>query len=174
MRFRTAKNLRRALGAAGGALLITVGLPASPAAAVVDLSRWNLLASYNTGKCLEVGGWSTANGAGVNQWACHVGNNQLWMGVPHGSGQLIYNKNSGKCLEVKGWSTANGAQIGQWDCHGGANQQWNVYEADGEDRTSVLVNVNSGKCLEIGGWRTDNGAPATQWDCHWGDNQTWY
>ncbi|MCX5192372.1 RICIN domain-containing protein [Streptomyces sp. NBC_00249] len=173
MRFRTANNLRRTLGAAVGALLITLALPTSPAAAA-DLSRWNPVSNYNSGKCLEVGGWSTANGAGVNQWSCHGGNNQLWMGVPYGSGQLIYNGNSGKCLEVQGWSTANGAAIGQWDCHGGANQQWKVVEVGDNEQSAFLVNVNSGKCLEIGGWSKDNGAPVTQWDCHWGKNQRWY
>ncbi|MBX9422257.1 MULTISPECIES: RICIN domain-containing protein [Streptomyces] len=168
MRFTTAKNLRRALGAAGGALLISLALPTSPAAAL-GLS-WDTVVNLNSNKCLEVGGWSTADGAGVNQWDCHDGDNQKWLAVPYGGGNLIYNKNSGKCLEVKGWSTANGAQIGQWDCHGGANQQWKVHQGY---HHFALINVNSGKCLEIGGWRGDNGAPATQWDCHWGENQFW-
>jgi hypothetical protein len=172
MRCKAARNLRRTLGAAAGALLISLALPASPAAAVA-LSRWDLLVNVNTSsKCLEVGGWSTTNGAGVNQWDCHTGANQEWAGFEYGSGYLIYNRHSGKCLEVKGWSTANGAQIGQWDCHGGANQQWITRYAG--ERLVTLVNVNSGKCLEIGGWRTDNGAPATQWDCHAGLNQLWY
>jgi hypothetical protein len=172
MRSKAAKNLRRTLGAAGGALLVSLALPTSPAAAV-NLSQWRWLSNLNSSKCLEVGGWSTANGAGVNQWDCHVGANQSWAGTPYGSGYLIYNSNSGKCLEVKGWSKANGAAIGQWDCHGGVNQQWMV-RFEGAGDIATLVNVNSGKCLEINGWRTDNGAPATQWDCHWGDNQTWY
>ncbi|MGW8352343.1 RICIN domain-containing protein [Streptomyces wedmorensis] len=123
MRLNAIKTVRRVLSAAGGALLISMALPASPASAA-DLSEWYWLANWNSAKCLEVGGWSTANGAGVNQWACHDGNNQKWLGVPHGEGRLIYNAHSGKCLEVKGWSTANGAQIGQWDCHGGDNQVW--------------------------------------------------
>ncbi|MEX0171256.1 RICIN domain-containing protein [Streptomyces sp. LMG1-1-1.1] len=143
----TAKTLRRALSAAGGALLISLALPASPAAAV-DLSRWAPISSLDSGKCLEVGGWSTANGAGVNQWDCHPGANQEWTGTPYGSGYLIYNRHSGKCLEVKGWSRDNGAAIGQWDCHGGVNQQWMV-RYPGENWVT-LVNVNSGKCLEIG------------------------
>ncbi|MFE0650363.1 RICIN domain-containing protein [Streptomyces sp. NPDC059534] len=170
MRLNAIKTVRRVLSAAGGALLISMALPASPASAA-DLSEWYWLANWNSAKCLEVGGWSTANGAGVDQWACHDGNNQKWLGVPHGEGRLIYNAHSGKCLEVKGWSTANGAQIVQWDCHGGANQQWKT-DVLGEG-VLRLINVNSGKCLEIGGWRTDDGAPATQWDCHGGDNQVW-
>ncbi|MFC8763698.1 RICIN domain-containing protein [Streptomyces sp. NPDC057193] len=172
MRFKTAKNLRRTLGAAVGALHISLALPASPAAAALDLSRSDLIININSNKCLEVAGWSTANGAGVGQWDCHTGANQKWTGSFYGSGYLIYNLNSGKCLEVKGWSTANGAEVGQWDCHGGANQQWSMQYAG--ERIVTLVNVHSGKCLEIGGWRTDNGAPATQWDCHKGLNQYWY
>ncbi|MCX5195152.1 RICIN domain-containing protein [Streptomyces sp. NBC_00249] len=169
MRFTAAKNLRRTLGAAIGALLISLVLPASPAAAL-DMNGWVTVVNLNSNKCLEVGGWSTADGAGVNQWDCHDGNNQKWLAVPYGSGALIYNAHSRKCLEVKGWSKANGAQIGQWDCHGGANQQWQIRSGG---YPFSLVNVNSGKCLEIGGWSYDNGAPATQWDCHWGENQSW-
>ncbi|MEU6947876.1 RICIN domain-containing protein [Streptomyces sp. NPDC046316] len=171
MRLNAAKNLRRTLGAAAGALLVSLALPASPAAAV-DLSRWAPMFNLKSVKCLEVGGWSTANGAGVNQWDCHTGANQDWVGAAYGSGYLIYNRHSGKCLEVKDWSRANGAAIGQWDCHGGANQQWMVRDPD--NNWATLVNVNSGKCLEIGDWRTDNGAPATQWDCHGGENQWWH
>ncbi|MFI1977823.1 MULTISPECIES: RICIN domain-containing protein [Streptomyces] len=168
MRFKTVKNLHRTLGAAGGALLISLALPASPATAL-DMS-WGTVVNLNSNKCLEVGGWSTADGAGVNQWDCHEGNNQKWLAVPYGGGNLIYNANSNKCLEVRGWSTANGAQIVQWECHGGANQQWRIHNGNYH---FALINVNSGKCLEIGGWRDDNGAPATQWDCHWGENQFW-
>ncbi|MCX5192373.1 RICIN domain-containing protein [Streptomyces sp. NBC_00249] len=171
MRFTAAKNLRRTLGAAVGALLISLALPASPAAAI-DLSQWAQLVKVDSSMCLEVGGWSTANGAGVNQWNCHTGANQQWAGVEYGGGYLIYNRHSGKCLEVRDWSKANGATIGQWDCHGGANQQWSPRYAG--EYLVTLVNVNSGKCLEIGDWRTDNGAPATQWDCHNGLNQLWY
>lgn len=171
MRLNIIKSVRRALGAAAGAVLISVALPASPAAAV-DLSKWDLVLNLNSGLCLEVSGWSTANGAGVNQWECHGGANQQWLAAPRGNARLIQNGQSGKCLEVKGWSTANGATIDQWDCHGGANQLWQLRATS--DYTVALYNVNSGKCLEIGGWRTDNGAPATQWDCHWGNNQRWY
>ncbi|MFJ5552568.1 RICIN domain-containing protein [Streptomyces sp. NPDC093225] len=170
MRLDITKSVRRVLSAAGGALLISLALPASPAAAV-DLSEWGTLVNRNGGLCLELGAWSTANGAGVSQWYCNGGANQSWAGVAYGGGYLIYNRNSGKCLEVQGWSKANGAAIGQWDCHRGANQQWMVRELGGG--MVNLVNVNSGKCLEIGGWSTDVGAPATQWDCHGGVNQEW-
>ncbi|MFJ5547416.1 RICIN domain-containing protein [Streptomyces sp. NPDC093225] len=171
MRLNIIKSVRRALGAALGAALISVALPASPASAV-ELSTWGTLVNNYSNLCLEVSGWSTANGAAVDQWDCHNGANQQWIGETRGNARLIRNAKSGKCLEVQGWSTANGATIDQWDCHGGANQLWQLRPTS--DYTVALYNVNSGKCLEIGGWRIDNGAPATQWDCHWGENQRWY
>ncbi|MET9375815.1 RICIN domain-containing protein [Streptomyces sp. NPDC002992] len=34
----------------------------------------------NSGKCLEIGGWGTGNGASANQWDCFNGNNnQRWV-----------------------------------------------------------------------------------------------
>ncbi|MGY0235674.1 RICIN domain-containing protein [Longispora urticae] len=127
----------------------------------------------NSGKCLEVGGWSTANGAGVNQWDCHGGNNQKWVQRIRGYGYEIVNVNSGKCLEVGGWDTANGAGVNQWDCHGGNNQLWQE-QYDATARRWIYLNIHSGKSLEVGGWSTANGARVNQWDYLRGRNQAWH
>jgi hypothetical protein len=39
---------------------------------------YNELVSQNSGKCLDVKGLSTANGANVQQWTCGSGSNQRW------------------------------------------------------------------------------------------------
>lgn len=165
-------SVRRAAGVVAAGVLVSLLLPASPASAASYPQR---LTAWHSAKCLEVQGWSTANGAAVGQWDCHLGRNQQWFFSDQGAGYSVWNANSGKCLEVVDWSKANGAAVRQWACHGGANQQWEWLGTvkDGHD-VVVLRNLNSGKCLEIADWRKDNGAPTRQWDCHYGDNQVFY
>ncbi|MFI8966532.1 RICIN domain-containing protein [Streptomyces sp. NPDC053493] len=166
---------RRAAGTLAAGVLLALSLPTSPASAAPSSGHPQRLTGINSAKCLEIPGWSTANGAAVGQWGCHLGGNQQWYFSDQGATDLVWNANSGKCLEVADWSTANGATVRQWDCHGGANQQWQSIgtTVDGQD-VIALRNLHSGKCLEIADWRKDNGAPARQWDCHWGYNQLFY
>jgi ricin-type beta-trefoil lectin protein len=76
-------------------------------------------------KCLDVNGWSAADGIPLLQWACHGGDNQLWSleAVADGYSRIV-SRHSGKCLDVNGASTDDGASVIQWECHGGANQIW--------------------------------------------------
>lgn len=85
--------------------------------------------NYNSGKCLDVTGRSTANGAVLQQWTCLSGSsasNQGWAFIPAArSGYYtVVNLNSNKCLDVTDRSTANGAIIQQYTCNGGTNQEW--------------------------------------------------
>jgi len=36
------------------------------------------LTAKHSGRCLDVAGVSTSNGANVQQWECHGGDNQKW------------------------------------------------------------------------------------------------
>ncbi|MET9375816.1 RICIN domain-containing protein [Streptomyces sp. NPDC002992] len=82
--------------------------------------------NIHSGKCLEIGGWGTGNGAAANQWDCTGGNNQKWLERfnPANDTYQYVNVHSGKCLEIADWSTGNGAAARQWDCTGGKNQSW--------------------------------------------------
>ena len=98
---------------------------ATPAA--VDL--YYQFVNYNSGKCLDVTGRSTANGAVLQQWTCLSGStaaNQGWFFIPAATSgyYTVVNLNSNKCLDVTGRSTANGAVVQQWTCNGGTNQEW--------------------------------------------------
>ncbi|MFC8505687.1 RICIN domain-containing protein [Streptomyces sp. NPDC057411] len=163
----------RALGTAVAALALVAGVQASPAAAddIPGFAYKNL----NSGRVLEVGGWSTANGALVNQWDYHGGANQQWAADGHWYGSQWWgmekSAHTGKCLDVAGWSKDNGATVHMWDCHGGDNQQWDEHYIS--DNVFYLINKNSGKCLEIAGWSKVNGARAQQWTCTGGTNQMW-
>jgi len=86
--------------------------------------------------CLEIGNFSTANGAGADQHDCNTGPHQQWRFVPSGftgdsalarwlgSSFMIQNVYSGKCLEVAGSSPEDAATVVQNDCYRGLNQLW--------------------------------------------------
>ncbi|WP_438017768.1 RICIN domain-containing protein [Sorangium sp. So ce315] len=129
------------------------------------------IAIEHSGKCLDVFGGYTANGAALTQYDCasYAGNQKLQL-VDQGDGSfLLVAKHSGKCMDVSGASTANGAAAVQWDCHGGANQRFELISQGGAYHG--LRARHSGKCLDLEGASMANGAPIIQWDCHGGANQ---
>ncbi len=83
----------------------------------------NTLVNPNSGKCLDVAGASTANGASVRLWTCLNNTAQRWIAQPNGN---LVNPASGKCLDADAWGTANGTPTILWPCGPGppANQVW--------------------------------------------------
>ncbi|MFJ2190506.1 RICIN domain-containing protein [Kitasatospora sp. NPDC087861] len=133
--------------------------------------------NVNSGKCLDVTGASTTDGAQVLQWTCGSGKtNQQWLLQPvtGSSAVQVVSVNSGKCLDVTGASADDGAQVLQWTCGSGkTNQQWQLQPVTGSSAVQV-VSVNSGKCLDVTGASADDGALAVQWTCGTGKtNQQW-
>src|ERR1700722_1570130 len=100
--------------------------------------RTDKITNSNSGKCLEVSGWGTANGDQVDQWTCGSPQqgNQTWewqlegsVSIPGGSGECcdifeLVNQHSGKCLEAYNWGTSNDTKIDQWTCYNDGNQDW--------------------------------------------------
>lgn len=85
-----------------------------------------------TGKCMEVYGFSNADGGSIVQWDCWGGDNQKWIVAPAANDAAAFdviNKLSGKSLDVAGSGTANGTPIQQWGHHGGANQRFQMIRA---------------------------------------------
>lgn len=80
----------------------------------------------HSGKAMDVSDNSTADGAGVQQWAWTGAANQQWelRAVAGTSYSLLVARHSGKCLDVRDVSTADGAALQQWTCTSGTNQQW--------------------------------------------------
>ncbi len=112
------------------------------------------------GKCLDVSGGSSENGAKVQLWTCNGTNAQKWTLE---DGALV--TPSGKCLDAAGFRSANGTPVQIWDCHGGDNQKWRL-EGD------HIVGIG-GKCLDASGASSADGTSIILWDCHGGDNQKW-
>lgn len=113
-----------------------------------------------SGKCLEVEGSGSRNGARVQQWECkgQAGADWAWRAVGGDFVQIV-NLNSGKCLEIADSRRENGAPAQLWSCVDGvATQQWAVYT------NGVIVNRNSGKVLEIDNGSSRDGARAQQWE----------
>jgi hypothetical protein len=93
-------------------------------------SRYNVKVN-SSGKCVDVTGVSTADGAYLQQWDC-LGpsqTNQIWnkVQIEGQSGYFAFiAQHSSKCMDVAGVSTGNGARIQQWTCYWSGNQQWKV------------------------------------------------
>jgi sugar lactone lactonase YvrE len=116
-----------------------------------------------SGRCLDVSGASTANGAQTQLWDCTGGTNQRWT-YTSGRQLTVY---GGKCLDAYGHGTVNGTAVVIWDCNGQTNQQWNV------NANGTITGVQSGLCLDARNAGTANGTKLNLWSCGGGANQQW-
>jgi hypothetical protein len=80
------------------------------------------LVNSNSGRCLDVAGASTANGAKVQIYDCNSTSAQAWS---YTNGELL-NSGSGKCLDATGRSSADGTRLQIWSCTGASNQLWSL------------------------------------------------
>ncbi|PNG16880.1 alpha-L-arabinofuranosidase [Streptomyces cahuitamycinicus] len=117
----------------------------------------------DSGRCLDVAGFSQTDGANVHIWDCHGGTNQKWTLTD--SAQLTVYGN--KCLDARNGGTTPGTPVQIWTCTGTENQQWRV-NPDG-----TIIGVRSGLCLEASGWGKANGTEVRLWSCTGGANQKW-
>ena len=126
----------------------------------------------HSGRCLDIEGISTANGADATQWEYWGGQNQMfrieWVEASH---YRLIAQHSGRVIDVEAISTANGAQIHQWDWWGGDNQKFRL-DPVGHGYYRVVAK-HSGKCLDVAGISQNNGARVHQWDWWGGGNQQW-
>ncbi|GIJ29321.1 beta-xylanase [Micromonospora qiuiae] len=120
----------------------------------------NRLRNDASGRCLDVNGASSANGAQMIIWDCHSGANQQF--TQNGRALQVM----GKCLDVPN-NAAAGARVQIWDCSGGVNQQW-VFNSN-----ATISNAQTGLCLDVNGANTANGSAVIVWNCHGGTNQRW-
>jgi hypothetical protein len=150
-----------AVFAAAVAAMVTLAamLVANPAQAATTSD----VRSVDSGRCLDVSGFSQTDGAKVQIWDCHGGINQQWTLTD--SNQLTVYGN--KCLDVRGGATTSGTPVQIWTCNGSDNQQWRV-NSDG-----TIVGVRSGLCLDVSGWGKTNGTAVQIWSCTGGNNQKW-
>jgi hypothetical protein len=79
---------------------------------------------------LDDPGFSTADGAHMQQFQLNGGLNQQWRFVPLDDGTFeVMNASSGKILDIPSFSTSKGALVNQFHWTGGLNQRWKFFQA---------------------------------------------
>jgi len=127
----------------------------------------------HSGRCADVVGQSTADGAALVQYGCNGGANQHFQVLDLGNGyhQLVA-RHSNRCLSVPSASTADGVQIQQRSCGtGDTAQQWQITDLGGGYHRFAAR--HSGKCLDVAGFSSADGARIVQYACNGGTNQQW-
>ncbi|MFI6456634.1 ricin-type beta-trefoil lectin domain protein [Streptosporangium amethystogenes] len=115
------------------------------------------------GKCVDVAGGSSADGAAVQLYTCNGTTAQQWTRPGDGTLRAL-----GKCLDVVDNGTANGSRLQLWTCFGGPNQQWTY-----NPTTRDLVNPATNRCVDVTGNTSADGTRLQLWDCGGGANQKW-
>lgn len=133
----------------------------APAAQAVALVPGGHSFRGYAGKCIDVPGGISADGAQLQLWDCNGTAAQRFTSGPGGTEMVL-----DKCLDVAWASRDNGAKVQIAWCNGGPAQVWT---RDG----GGLRNPNSGKCVDVKDWNSADGAPLQMWDCSGNANQAW-
>jgi hypothetical protein len=115
-----------------------------------------------SGRCLDINNFATANGTQAQLWDCNGGANQRWT-YTLGRQLMVYGN---KCLGTNG-ATNSGTAAAIWDCNGQTSQQWNL------NANGTITGVQAGLCLDANGAMTANGTKIIIWSCNGGPNQQW-
>ncbi|MFD6420007.1 RICIN domain-containing protein [Streptomyces sp. NPDC060194] len=145
----------------------TPGTTPPPGGGAIDPARWYQVVNASSNSCLDATGWGTADGTGLQQWACGAGvqNNQNWQFRPTADGYVqVVNRHANKVWDVDGGAgaTGNGVRVHLWSYVGGTNQQWKP-EKTADPARYRFVARHSGKCLTLAG--SGNGGGFTQQPC---------
>ena len=118
------------------------------------------------GRCLDIVGNGTANGAQAELWDCNGVGGQKWVQQSDGS---LRNPQSGRCLDSPSGATANGTRMQIYDCNGSAAQKFSV-------NGGGPINGPGGKCVDVAADDTGGNSAAVQlWDCQpQAIDQHWY
>jgi hypothetical protein len=122
------------------------------------------IAAYHAGRCLDVLGGSTADGATVRHWTCNGGGSQQWqLRSDDGRRWSLVNLGSSKCLDVSGGGAVQQA------CGGGAGQGWETLRTG----NTFALRAPDGLCLEVADQSRENGAAVALAACSGASNQQW-
>ncbi|MEU7476572.1 ricin-type beta-trefoil lectin domain protein [Lentzea sp. NPDC042327] len=116
-----------------------------------------------SGRCVDINGASTANGAAAQLWDCHGNTNQRFT-LTSAKQLQVYGT---KCLVASGGGTGNGTAVVIGDCANQTSQQWNV------NANGTITGVQSGLCFDANGAATANGTRIILWTCNGAANQQW-
>lgn len=133
-----------------------------------------MIVNKYSGKCLDLVGGQTTNGAPVNQYTYNVNSpNQRWASLPtvNTNHFKLISWVSGKCFCIQNASTTSNAPALQWDYNGNSDQQFDLVDAG--NGWFKLKNVNSGLVMDNGNQTADNTPVTQQPDAGYVDRQLW-
>ncbi|KKD06969.1 family 43 glycosylhydrolase [Streptomyces sp. WM6386] len=120
------------------------------------------ISNRNSGKCLDVAGSSTADGANVQQYTCNGGNNQKWRVEDQGDDtSRLVNVATGKVLDTADCSSADGADLRQWSWLNNTCQKFRFVATD--NSWVRIVNQATGKVADVSNCSTADAADVRQW-----------
>jgi hypothetical protein len=126
------------------------------------------ITAYHAGRCLDVAGAGTGEGARVQQYSCNGGANQRWqLRAVEGDRWEIVGTASNRCLQTSGDGEGAGATLGS--CAGTPRQRW---EAARVGNTFALRSP-TGLCLGVTGDNRDNSAAVELAACDGAAYQRW-
>ncbi|MDQ0713129.1 GH43 family beta-xylosidase [Streptomyces luteogriseus] len=145
---------------------------AGPSGEPATASTTYTVTNRNSGKCLEVAGSSSADGANVQQYGCNGGANQRWRLEDLGDDtHRLVNAATGKVLDTADCSTADGADLRQWSWLNNTCQRFRFVATDGGHVR--IVNQATGKVADVADCSTADGADVRQWSWLNNNCQQW-
>ena len=131
---------------------------------------YNIKAKHSS-KMMSVAGWSTDNGAVVEQWDSLCQDNLKFNLTFTSTGYIIKPSYNNKVLSVNNYSVANGASIVQWDDLNQSHQRYQIVSLGGG--YYKIVSRYTNKCLAVTGSGMNNGDDVVQWEWLNYDNFKW-
>ncbi|MDG4859340.1 family 43 glycosylhydrolase [Streptomyces sp. T-3] len=127
------------------------------------------IVNRSSGKCLEVAGGSSADGANARQWTCSGGAHQKWRVEDRGDDtSRLVNVATGKVLDTADCSSADGADLRQWSWLNNTCQKFRFVTTATGGWTRI-VNEATGKVADVADCSGADGADVRQWS--WLNNQ---
>jgi len=144
---------------------------ASPATTLVSGAIYEFVAVCS-GKALDLTGWSTDDGAKIEQWTRHGGACQQWRVLDMGNGLKFQSVSSGKVLDIPGSNAFAGQVVQQWtDNDTNAQRFGAAYMGSGMWKFWPVL--NGGLCLDVSGASTADGAQVQVWTDNGNNAQRW-
>lgn len=149
----------------------TLLIPVTQATATPITSGNYRLIVKHSNKYMTVAGWSSTDGAVIEQWDSVNQSNQVFNIQATPSGYKLLPSYNAKVVTVDGYSNSNGGVINQWVDYEQTNQRFSLVDVGGG--YYKIVSRSSGKCLAVTGSGTTNGDDVVQWDWLGNDNFKW-
>lgn len=126
------------------------------------------LRNPKSGRCLDIAGASTADGARIQLYDCNRSKAQTWINEPQ-SNSRIRGLGGTKCLDISGGVIQSGTKVQSYRCNGSSAQKWTV-RADG----TIRPTANTSLCLDAVNGGTANGTRIQLYKCTSGNTaQQW-